>query len=212
MAKVKKISINALERVMKDDYEPTISIEWHGLEITIKKTLSLTEVIKFVEDVAETCFAEGNNDYIPEVRDFAIKSNVLEMYTNLSLPKSNDARYALIYQTDVFDEIIKYINTVQFDEMRDSINEKLKYRSSNLLAKFNEQINDVLGSVEELGNNISNIFEGIDKETIANIAKAIANGNFDEQKFIESDMKATYSAPDNDDTPQLSLVGFHEGE
>lgn len=212
MAKVKKISINALERVMKDNYEPTISIEWCGLEITIKKTLSLTEVIKFVEDVAETCFAEGTNDYIPEVIDFAIKSNVLEMYTNLSLPKSNDARYALIYQTDVFDEIIKYINTVQFDEMRDSINEKLKYRSSNLLAKFNEQINDVLGSVEELGNNISNIFEGIDKETIANIAQALANGNFDEQKFIESDMKATYSAPDNDDTPQLSLVGFHEGE
>ena len=212
MAKVKKISINALERVMKGNYEPTISIEWCGLEITIKKTLSLTEVIKFVEDVAETCFAEETNDYIPEVRDFAIKSNVLEMYTNLSLPKSNDARYALIYQTDVFDEIIKYINTAQFDEMCDSINEKLKYRSSNLLAKFNEQINDVLGSVEELGNNISNIFEGIDKETIANIAKAIANGNFDEQKFIESDMKATYSAPDNDDTPQLSLVGFHEGE
>lgn len=212
MAKVKKISINALERVMKGDYEPTISIEWCGLEITIKKTLSLTEVIKFVEDVAETCFAKGTNDYIPEVRDFAIKSNVLEMYTNLSLPKSNDARYALIYQTDVFDEIIKYINTAQFDEMCDSINEKLKYRSSNLLAKFNEQINDVLGSVEKLGNNISNIFEGIDKETIANIAKAIANGNFDEQKFIESDMKATYSVPDNDDTPQLSLVGFHEGE
>lgn len=212
MAKIKRISINALERVMKDGYEPTITIEWHGLEVTIKKVLSLTEVIKFVEDTVETCFAADTNDYIPEVKDFAIKANVLEMYANFTLPKNNDSKYALIYQTDAFPEVIKYINSDQFDEVCRSIDEKLRYRSSDLLTKFNDQIDDALKSIEEIGNNISNIFDGVDSETMSGIASAIANGEIDEQKLVEAYVKTTAGATGNEPPTMPNLIKFPKEE
>lgn len=212
MAKIKKISINALERIMKDSYEPTVSIEWNGLQVVIKKTLSITEAIMFVEDTVETCFAADTNDYIPEVKDFAIKANVLEMYANFTLPKNNNARYALIYQTDAFYEVLKHINREQFDELCRSIEEKLHYRSSNLLEKYNAQINEILQSVEELGNSISNIFDGINSETISEIASVLANGGFDEQKFVEAYAKTNSAPAEEKQAVTPNLIKFPKEE
>ena len=38
MAKIKKISINAFEKAVKEYHENTIVAEWNGLEITITHT------------------------------------------------------------------------------------------------------------------------------------------------------------------------------
>ena len=78
MAKRKRVSINALEKVMKSTYTPEEVITWHDIEVTITKTLPLKDVIGMVNDVVESCFAMEDGDFLPEIRDFAIKSAVLE--------------------------------------------------------------------------------------------------------------------------------------
>ena len=37
MAKMKKISVNAFEKAMKDTYTPTETFDWNGIEVTALK-------------------------------------------------------------------------------------------------------------------------------------------------------------------------------
>ena len=39
MAKVKKISINAFEKTIKENFENTVTKDWFGIPVTITKTI-----------------------------------------------------------------------------------------------------------------------------------------------------------------------------
>ena len=95
-AKTKRVSINALEKIT-DEYVNEEVLEWNGLEITIKKTLSFSDMMKFVDSVAKSCFVQGSGDYAPEIFDFALRSNVLDTYANFTMPRDLEKQYAMVY-------------------------------------------------------------------------------------------------------------------
>ena len=41
----KKISINSLDKIIKENYDNTITAEWYGVEVSIKKTLAFKEML-----------------------------------------------------------------------------------------------------------------------------------------------------------------------
>lgn len=81
----KKISVAAFDKIMRNSCSTVETIEWNGVEITLRKTLPLKDVISFVNLVAKSCFDYATNAYLPEVKVFAIKCCILEMYANFSL-------------------------------------------------------------------------------------------------------------------------------
>ena len=55
----KRISIAAFDKVAKEQAVNDAVFDWHGVEITVKYTLGLTDMMEFVHDAAESCFSES---------------------------------------------------------------------------------------------------------------------------------------------------------
>lgn len=191
MAKTKKISVNAFEKAMKNTYEADTTFDWNGIEVTVKKNLSLKEMMEFVDSVVKACFTRDTNAYLPEVKDFIIKVCVLEKYANFTMPNNVESQYALVYQTDAVDHVFLHINPVQFDEICAAINKKIDNMAQANIEAVNKQMNDIFSAFESLHTQIEKLFEGVDSKDMKAIAGALANGGLSEEKLVEA--YATYA-------------------
>ena len=122
----KRISISVMDKIIKEHFENTTTEQWYGIEVQIKKTLSFTEMMEFVNDVVLSCFQEDGG-FVPEVMDFAIRSNILSKYANFSLPDKLEHRYEIIYMTDIIDLVCSRINGAQLNEIVAYINRKVEF-------------------------------------------------------------------------------------
>lgn len=186
MAKIKKISINAMDKIAKDNHNLTTPVNWNGLEIIVKKFLPLKEMLGFVDSVTKTCFPGDNNNYVPEVKDFAIKSNILERYANFNLPNNLDHRYELIYATDAVDIVLKQVDMQQFNEILKAIDAKVNHIAQANIEAINKQMNELYSAFNTLQTNMENMFSGIDPDNFNALINAFGNGEINESKIVEA--------------------------
>lgn len=188
MAKAKRISVNALEKVVKDTYAPTVTFNWNDIEVTVKKNLSLREMLEFVNDVTKSCFTADTSSYMPEIKDFAIKACVLEMYANFTMPRNVEAKYDLIYHTDAFESVLNHINMRQFGEICHSIDKKIENLAQANIEAVNKQMNELYNAFNNLQSHLSNLFTDIQSEDIQKIAGAMAEGGLSEEALVKAYM------------------------
>ena len=184
--KLKKVSITSFNKIMKEINTPIEIVEWHGIKITVQKTLPLVDVLTFVDRVFTGCFDEETNSYVPEVKDFAVKCCILELYANFSLPSNVEHKYDLIYNTDAVDVVMKHINTVQFNDIIDSINTKINCTLQADMDTINKQMRNIYDSFYEMQRNIERIFSNIQSEDLSNLIHALSGKNFDESKLVQA--------------------------
>lgn len=48
-----KISISALDDIMKETYEASVTLDWHGHKLVVLRTLSLNSMLRFVDSVTK---------------------------------------------------------------------------------------------------------------------------------------------------------------
>ena len=180
-----KISISALEKIMKGNYEAVATIDFHGQELVVRRTLPFQEMLKFVDEVVRSCFQRDTSEYIPEVKDFALLNNIVEYYSNVRLPENLDRKYELLYQTDLIPVILKAVNDRQFNEMVMAINTKIKYLADSNAEKLVREFEHVSQRFAELADKVSDLYSGVSKEDLQNIAGAIAGGSLDEEKIVQ---------------------------
>lgn len=188
MAKVKakKISVNAFEKVVSEKYTPIETFDWSGIEVVVKKTLSLKEMLEFVDGVVKSCFNEDTNAYRPEAKDFAIKISVLEKYANFTMPKNIEAKYDLIYQSDVVYHILQHINLVQYNEIVSAIDKKVDNLAQANIEAVNRQINELYNSFENLQNSMESMVSGINSEELNKAIMYLSKGQmFENDKVAE---------------------------
>lgn len=202
--KRKRISVSAFEKIMKGIYNPTEVIEWQGVEITIKQTLSLVEMMNFVDSVTKSCFTSDDNKYVPEIKDFAIRCCVLEMYANFAMPTNIERKYELVYCTDAFDVVVRHINACQFNEILNAIDDKVDNIAQANIEAVHRQMNELYMALNGMQEQISNIFSGIGSGEMAKIVDAIAGGRFDEDKLVQAYINQT--RPETDSQPIESEV------
>ena len=57
MAKTeKKVSIALFDKIAKEHFQNEATIQWHEAEVRVKRTLSLKEMLSFVDEVVGSCF------------------------------------------------------------------------------------------------------------------------------------------------------------
>lgn len=183
---IKKISITTFDKIMPDKDDLYETIEWNGIAITIRKSLSLKQVLAFVDGVSKSCFDSKTNAYLPEVKVFAIKCFILEMYANFSLPANVEYRYDLIYNTDAVDEVVKHINTRQLDEIIDAINDKVDNISRMNIETVNKQINDVYSAFDTLQKQFEQIFSSVNPDDVSAFIQAVSSDKLDEEKLVQA--------------------------
>ncbi len=186
MEKIKKISVNAFENAMKDTYTPTETFDWNGIEVTVKKNLSLKEMLEFVDSVVKSCFTKDTNAYMPEIKDFATKVCILEKYANFTMPRNVETQYTLIYQTDAVERVLGYVNPQQFNEICVAIAKKVENLAQANIEAVTKQMNELYASLDNMQTQFSKVFDGIDEGSISEIINAFGNGVIDEEKLAKA--------------------------
>lgn len=185
MEKVNRIDASTLVEAVNKITEQTTEFEWNGMSIVVNRTLPMETMLEFVDYVVKTCFSD-DGEYLPEVKDFAIKSCLLEMYANFDLPTDLATRYAVIYNSDIVDAVLNRIEGRQFGEIINAIEQKIANLAQANVQMVYAQMNRINDEFENLQNNIAALFTGVDQDDIKKLANAISNGNIDEGKIVQA--------------------------
>jgi len=185
----KKISISSLDKIIKENFSNKSMHEWYGVEVAVKHSLSFTETLEFVGSVVDSCF-QPNGDYIPEVMDFAIKSNILSKYTNISLPDNLEHRYEIIYNSDVVDFVCQHINKTQLQEIVTASVRKVEHLCNTGIVEIRAKLNGLVDSFAEMQTQTEEMFSNVSADDIAKVMSAIGNnGEISEEKIVQAFLK-----------------------
>ena len=184
----KRVSISAVDNIISERFLNTMSEQWYDVEVKMRRSIPFTDMLTFVNDVVESCF-QRDGVYTPEVLDFAIKSNIIGRYTNVSLPDKLEHRYAILYCSDLVDFVCQHINMQQVQEMVTSINRKLAYMCDTNTVSVQNRLNDLISAFETMQEKTEAMFSNVTPDDMTRLVGAIGDGALTEEKIVEAYMK-----------------------
>lgn len=182
---MERISYEKLKSVINPDMAVS-TFEWNEMSISVKRYLDMEDMMNFTYSVFNSCFSNTTGEYRPEVKDFAIRSCILEIYANIDLPDNLAERYNVIYQSSVIPEIMQYIDQAQFNAIMIAIDNKIESRINMNVAKFENEMREAQETLSGVLEFVKEIFDGIDNETVKQIAGAISNMKISPEKLAET--------------------------
>ena len=183
--KEKRISINALEEAAKENCNNIITVQWNGIDVNIRKTIPLRDMLTFTDEIVKSCFLDDGS-YIPEMFEPTVKAGLMVYYANFSLPSNIEKRYELIYTTGVADMIYERIDAVQLDEIVRAANMKIKYLCDTDVTNMRLAINRLLDTFGKTGEKMEEIFSGVSASDVRKLAQAVGEGGLDERKIVSA--------------------------
>lgn len=184
--KIKRISVNAFDKVLHESPANQVAIDWRGNELVITPTLSLEDMLQFVTSVVKSCYNQETGSYTPENKHFAIYGCVLALYANFTLPKNLSHRYDLIYRTDAVGTVLCHINLDQYNEICAAIDATLDHMSQIQIESANKQVAALYSSLENIESTMSELFKNVTPESFNGIMGALAGGKIDEGKIMQA--------------------------
>lgn len=185
--KIKRISVNAMDEIL-NEYDATESIEWKGLDVVITKNLSLEDMLAFADSVVKSCFDQSTGAYMPEVKDFAIRINVMERYANFTMPSKAERQYDVVMRSGAYEMILDHINMAQFYELMHAIDAKLQNAADANVQMVFRQFNAVVTSFESLQEKVGSLFAGVDAADIGKLMNAMSEHGVSEEKVVQAYM------------------------
>lgn len=183
--KIQKISVNAMDEMMKG-YQNTEVVEWNGLQVVIKKNLTLEEMLCFANSVIKSCFDQGDGSYLPEVKDFAIRSNIMERYANFTLPGNLEKQYDMVIRSGAVEMIMNHINFAQFSELMKAIDAKVQNTADAHIQTFIKKLDEVTDAFSHMQGEMEKMYSGVDTEDISKLVGVISDGKATEENIVKS--------------------------
>ena len=197
---------NEIKRINADELLTTVTgnsitdpeiFKWHGLEITVKPRLPLDAMMRFVDSVVKTCF-DDDGEYHPELKDFSIKYNIINQYTNIDMPDTSMDKYMIISSCGLVESIVENIRDAkQLGRMVDAIDEKIDALVQSNISAVTRQINDLYSNIQNLTSQLESVFGNVSDEDMVNLFGALINGGIDEEKLMDAYLSKKSQEPDN---------------
>jgi len=183
----KKVSISSIDRTIHENFHNTFTEQWYETEICMKRHLSLTEMLTFVDEVVSVCFPSGGG-FLPEAMEFAARSCIIKWYTNVSLPDNLEHRYEILYHTDIVDFVCQQIDSVQLEEIMAAIDRKIDYLCQSHVAAVQKKLDQLTVVLEDLREQAEAMFSGVTPEDIKKLTGAISSGSLSGEKIVDAYM------------------------
>lgn len=181
-----KINASALSSYIERSYTPTSTVQIDDVEITVKKTLSLSEMLSFVDGVVNSCFLEESGEYMPEIKHFAIQHGIIEYYTNIELPEDTQEKYDFLMRSDIIKIISEMIDKEQFMDMMESIDCKIDHISRANISILEKQMVDLQHMVTNMIEKFTGALDGIDMDVLNAINSSYMNGDIHPEKIYQA--------------------------
>lgn len=199
--KTKRISINALEKAISEAEKPTPIVKsWRDVDIIIKPSLGLHEMLSFVDTVVKMCFTYTDGTYMPELKDFGIKSCLIDFYTNLSLPSNVEKKYDYIENCkEVIQFILETIDLEQYDSMMIGIDKKIEHIAQSNIGALSARMNELYNSFSNIEKQFNDTLGGVTKKDVDTIIGAVSKYGIDEQKLVKAIYDEKQKSEDSDE-------------
>lgn len=146
----KKITIKDLTEKVNEVSVDEVDRQWKGLDIHIKTRIGVADMLDFVNTVVTWCIDEDTGEYRPEWRRFSYLSEIVERYTNLTLPRDLDKRYRILLCNDLINLIIANINAGQLADIEYAIDDKISYLCQSTSSVIYKQMSDVVNAFSQM--------------------------------------------------------------
>lgn len=154
MAQKNKVSVATIEQVMKEQFGNDVKkVEWCGVEIEYKEVLTMVEMKAFVDGVVDASF-DNDGDYMPEFTDWLIRTNMIQLYTNVRMPQNIEKQYDILYRTDLYEQIAGLVDQRQYAKIMDAIEKKLEYRRNSDVTAMRVQLSGLIQQFESMGQDL----------------------------------------------------------
>lgn len=184
-----------MEKINAKDLENFVDVAGDTIElgdyvIEVKPYLPIIDMLGFVDSVANSCFGSDTDEYMPEIKDYAIRREVFNRYTNIELPSDVTEEYDFIYKfSGLYFDILNIIDNSQFDVMCRAIDNKIVAALQVNANSMKKQMDELYYSFDRLVKDVTKKFDGISEDDIKNLTSAINNGEFDDDKLLEKFVK-----------------------
>lgn len=187
MASEEKITSAELEKVLRDkNADEYVTIAYGDLSVKVKKRLTLGEMFQFTTTVVNACFNE-QGEYTPESRMIATNNAVILLYTNIELPHDLTENYAVLVRArDLVSAVEAVVDRWQLMDIEQSIDARIRVRNNANATALMQRLNDVYATIDELTEQIGDIFGGIGSEDVAALASMLANTKIDEENLVRA--------------------------
>lgn len=155
MAKKAKITAANIIKAMGLEDEKKIilacGMKEDTIEISVKPRLSLPERANMIQDILSMVFIaspDGAVVYHPEFKKFAFEYEIVNYFTDISLPVNSDKAWEFLERTGIASRIASTVRDGYVGEIIAEANEMIEYRKEELLKK--SKLDQVLDSFLEL--------------------------------------------------------------
>ena len=157
MAKKAKITAANIIKAMGLEDEKKIilacGMNEDTVEISVKPRLSLPERANMIQDILSMVFITSLDSavvYHPEFKKFAFEYEIVNYFTDISLPVNSDKAWEFLERTGIASRIANTVRDGYVGEIIAEANEMIEYRKQELLKRSKlEQVLD--GLVDVLG-------------------------------------------------------------
>lgn len=168
--------------IYKDE---VIKDEWNGIEIEVKRTLSMTEYFEFVEMIMRAVFSD-DGDYNPEAFDIVERIGTIAMCTNIELPKDSAEQYDLVYKTDLYDWVVERANYGQLCEARGAAQKRIKMIREDKANDIENKMNELKSMIDSINTMLESVSNGLTDDQMQSFVDFINNNNIDEKKLVSA--------------------------
>lgn len=176
MAKKNKITAANIVKAMALEDEKKVVLGCgtgeNTIEISVKTRLSLPERASMVQDILEMVFitsTDGTVVYHPEFKKFAFEYEIVNYFTDISLPVNGDKAWDFLERTQIASRVAGAIRDNYIGEIIAEANEMIEYRKEELLKK--SKLDQVLDNFLELLGTAQGKTENLDVSQIIAYAK-----------------------------------------
>lgn len=174
--KTKEITANAIELALKIEKNDTAAISIgegdNKIDITVKTFLPISERSNMINDIVSMVFAtseDGEEVYAPYFRSFAINFNIVNYFTNITLPTKSADISDFFNKTDIVEAIISVMKPRYFRDIMRDVNELISYKKEKLMKRT--KFDDILTNVSEVITEIKKKTDGMDASEFMKIAQ-----------------------------------------
>lgn len=186
MDEMKRITSQEMKEIMDDRFPIDNVIDYHGLELHVKRVIPVAVMKTIVESVTSSCFNSETGEYMPEFKEFAINLCIVQAFTNIELPEDRDEQYRLLFSTDLMAHIIPAIDSDVLDNMTRAIYERCNVINDANRVAFEHELMTVMQSVTQIADGIDGLFSGLSQSDIQNLVHAIGANGIDEEKLVKA--------------------------
>lgn len=161
---------------------------WNGIEIEVKKVLSVKDMLDYIDFVSKSCFSE-DGEYTPQLKGYAQKKMTILKYTNIQFSKDIDETFTLIYGTTLVRDIVSIISKDQYLDMNNAVSRIVEYTINNNTKKFEADVEKIVNSMAEMNNDLGSLFGDVKSEDVKNLFTAVKNGQIDEEALVNAYIK-----------------------